>query len=55
VSATGGRVLYLVPRIQQRLGARAAIRAGVQCPVASALPGDQRERANLQTSVVLIP
>jgi hypothetical protein len=52
---TGGALLYLTPRVQVGLTSRVAVRLGVQLPVARRLYGDQREFANVQTSVVLLP
>lgn len=43
---TGGRMLYLVPRLLFDLGHGVVLRMGVQVPVHSSLNGEQSEKAN---------
>ncbi len=50
---TGGAVLYVTPRAELRISERLGLRLGVQVPVVSALYGDQHEKVNVQTGLVL--
>ncbi len=53
VEHTGGRVLYVSPRVQWQMNEVTVLRLGVQVPVAQRLFGDQNEHANLITGITL--